>query len=120
MEKVFNCLESIDKPAYIKPKIDAIIIDEPELVQINHPESSVKTLSRQLVNKIITFCQNANRINIVFDVYQENSLENDIRESRSSGEGTRTLVRHNTLIQQKKFNNFLIANSQNRTIQDHC
>ena len=38
-----DCLKSIDKPTYIKPKIDAIIIDGPVLVQMGHPKSSLKT-----------------------------------------------------------------------------
>ena len=74
---------------------------------MNHPESSLKTLSSywevQLVNRVNSFCQNANRIDIAFDVYQETSLKNDTRESRGSGEGTRTRVRHGTPIQHKKF-----------------
>ena len=100
-----GCLQSIEKPTYIKPKIDAIVIDGPALVQMNHPESSLITFGSscevQLVNKVNSFCQNANRIDIVFDVYQENSLRNDSRESRVSGEGTLTLVRHDTPIQYK-------------------
>ena len=40
-------------------------------------------------------------------MYQENSLKNDTRESRGSGEGTRILVRHNTPIQHKKLKDFL-------------
>ena len=55
---------------------------------MNHLESSLKTFGSycevQLVNKANSFCQNANRIDIVFDVYQENSLKNDTCESRGS------------------------------------
>ena len=40
----------------------------------------------------------------------ENSLKNHTRESRGSGEGTWTPVRHNTPIQHKKFKYFLRAN----------
>ena len=62
----------------------------------NHPGSSLKTFGSfcqvQLVNKVISFCQNENRIDIVFDVYQENGLKNDNRESRGSGPGTQRLV----------------------------
>ena len=86
-------------------KIDAIFIDAPALVQMHHPESSLITFGSycevQLVNKVNSFCQNADRIDIVFDVYQENSLRNDSRESRVSGEGTLTLVRHDAPIQHK-------------------
>ena len=107
-------LESLDKPTYIKPKIDAIVIDGPALVQKNHPESSLKTFGSycevQLVNKVNSFCQNANRIDIVFDVYQENSLKNDACESRGSGEGTRTFLRHDTPIQYKRSKDFFRVN----------
>ena len=76
-----DCLESIDKLTYMKPKINAIIKDRPTSVQMNHPESSLKTVSMyrevQLVNKVNSFCQSANRI--------ENSLKNDTRESKGSG-----------------------------------
>ena len=65
---------------------------------MNHPKPSLKTLGSycevQLGNKVNSFCQNANRI--VFDVYQENSLKNDTLESMGSGEGKRTLTRHDT------------------------
>ena len=78
---------------------------------MNHPESSLKTFGSycelHLVNKVNSFCQKANRIDIVFDVYQENSLKNDTRESRGSGEGTGIPVRHNTPIQHKKLKDFL-------------
>ena len=90
-------------------------IDGTALVQINHPKSSLKTFGSyceaQLVNKVNFFCQNANRIDIVFNVYQENSLRNDTRESRGSGEGTRTLVQNGTPIQHKKFKDFLRVNN---------
>ena len=109
-----DCLESLDKPTYNKPKINAIIIDGPALVQMNHPESSLKTFGSycevQLVNKVNSFCENANRIDIVFDVYQENSLKNDTRESRGCGEGTMTLLRHDTTIQHKKSKDFFRVN----------
>ena len=36
-------LESINKPTYVKPKIYAIIIDGPALVQMIHPKLSLKT-----------------------------------------------------------------------------
>ena len=103
-----DCLESISKPTYIKPKIDAIIIDGPAFVQMIHSEPSLKTFGSyckvQLVNKVNSFCQNANPINFVFDVYQENSSKNDGR--RDNREGTRTLVRHDTPIQHNKFRDF--------------
>ena len=103
----FDCLESIEKPTYIKPKIDAVIINGPALVQMNHPESSLKILGSywevQLVNRVNSFRLNAVRIDIAFDVYQESSLKNDTCESRGSGEGTWIRVRHDTPIQHKKF-----------------
>ena len=84
-------------------------------IQINYPISSLKGFGSyceaQLVNKVNFFCQNANRIDIVFNVYQENSLKNDTRESRGSGEGTRTLVQSGTPIQHKKFKDFLRVNN---------
>ena len=104
-------LKTIDKPTYIKPKIDAIIIDGQALIQMSHRKSSLKTFGSyckvQFANKVNSFCLNANRIDIVFDVYQENSLNNYTRENMGSGEGTRTLVRHDTPIQHKKFKDFL-------------
>ena len=103
-----DCLESISKPTYIKPKIDAIIIDGPAFVQMIQSEPSLETFGSycevQLVNKVNSFCQNANPIVFVFDVYQENSSKNDGR--RDNRQGTRTLVRHDTPVQQNKFKNF--------------
>ena len=53
-----------------KPKLDAIIPDEPALVQENHPKLSVKTfqsyIEEQLVAKINLFGQNLKRIDITF------------------------------------------------------
>ena len=76
-----DCLGSIDKPTYINPEIDASIIDGPALVQMNHPESSLKAFGSycevQLVNKVNSFFQNTNYISIAFNMYQENSLKND-------------------------------------------
>ena len=53
------CPESIDKQAYVKPDIDAIIIVGPALVEMNHPESNLKAWSSycaaQLINKVNSF-----------------------------------------------------------------
>ena len=69
---------------------------------MDHPGSSLKTFSSycevQLVNKVNSFCQNLHRIYNVFDLCQENSLKNDTHESRDTGEGAQTLVRHETPI----------------------
>ena len=64
----------------------------------------------QLLNKANCFYQNTNGIDIVIDAYQENSLKNHTRESKGSGEGTWTYVRHDTPIQHKKFKYFLRGN----------
>ena len=53
-----------------KPELDAIILDEPALVQENHPKLLVKTfqnyIEEQLVAKINLFGQNLKRIDITF------------------------------------------------------
>ena len=81
-----ECLESIEKTAYIKSKTDAVIIDEPTLVQMSYLESSLKRFGSyremQLVNKVNSI---QNRIGIFPDVYLEKSLENDTRESKGNG-----------------------------------
>ena len=109
------CLGSIDKLTYINPEIDASIIDGPALVQMNHPESSLKAFGSycevQLVNKVNSFFQNTNYISVAFNMYQENSLNNDTLESRDSGEGTQTLARHDIPIQHKNFKDFLRVNN---------
>ena len=100
--KAYLLPEFIEKPANIKLEIDAIIINGPALVQMNHPGSSLKTFNSycevQLVNKVNSFCQHVHRINNVSDLCQEKSLKNDTHESRGTGEGTQTLVRHETPI----------------------
>ena len=73
---------------------------------MNHPESSLKTFGSScelhLVNKVNSFCQKANRIDIIFDVYQENSLKNDTREIRGSGEGYLFDITHQFNIKNSK------------------
>ena len=73
-----NCLQEIQEPSSDTPKdLEVIVIDEAALVHMNPPKHS-KTFGEycesELGEKLKRVAVPVNQINLVFDVYREDSL----------------------------------------------
>ena len=112
-----NCLpELVDESyhssviRYSRPEVDAIIVDGPALVQMNPPKTS-STFGDYCINEIASrikgMAETVRRVDVVFDVYREDSRKRETRDSRGkSGEGVRISVQNDTPI-FRKFNQIL-------------
>lgn len=94
-----KCLESVNVVEAKQPSVDAIILDGAVAVQMLTPGAActfqeyIDTVFMSFINKLL---ESANRIDIVWDVYLEDSLKSGTREKR--GSGTRRKVLPSTRI----------------------
>ena len=102
-----NCLQEIQEPSSDTPKdLEVIVIDEAALVHMNPPKHS-KTFGEycesELGEKLKRVAVPVNQINLVFDVYREDSLMAEMQEGR--GNAFRISMNDSTLIYSdfKKF-----------------
>ena len=90
------------------------VIDGAAFVNMNGPKSSTtygEYCEDELLSKLKLISQNTKRLDLVFDVYSENSLKSQTRENR--GGGIRISVRKDTPF-CKDFQKFM-RNDTNRT-----
>ena len=84
---------------YDAPDVSMKVIDGAAFVDMNRPKSSTtygKYCEDELLSKLKFTSQNTKRLDLVFDVYNENSLISQTRENR--GGGMRISVRKDTPI----------------------
>ena len=113
---VLRCLKSVPMrniEVYSLPNVDSSVIDAPAWVHMHLPRSS-KAIGdyccEEVLSPIINFT--LKRIDLVFDVYREDSLKRDIR-MRQGDEVCRFSVRKETPV-PKNFKSFL-HNEGNKT-----
>ena len=95
---LLHCLELCEKQLLHAPNVDAIILDGATVVHMLHP-GMARTFQDYadtvFGSYILSQLQNANRVDIVWDVYMENSLK-ATREKR--GKGIRRRVASTTVL----------------------
>ena len=99
---------------YDAPDVSMKVVDEAAFVNMNRPKSSTtygKYCEDELLSKLKFTSQNTKKLDLVFDVYNENSLKSQTRENR--GGGMRISVLKDTLI-CKDFQKFR-RNDTNKT-----
>ena len=109
-----QCVESMAEVKYDAPEVSMKVIDGAAFVNMNPPRSSSpygNYCEEELFRRIRYASQHTERLDIIFDVYQENSLKSQTRENR--GEGIRGSVRKDTPI-CKNFQKFM-RNDSNKT-----
>lgn len=108
-------LESIVEFKFDAPPVSMKVIDGAAFVNMNRPKLA-KTYGSyckdELIQKLKYISHNIERLDVVFDVYRENSLKSQTRENR--GEGIRISIRKDTQIYYKDFQKFM-KNDQNKT-----
>ena len=101
---------------YTAPNVDAIIVDGPALVQMNTPKVSStfgEYCEEEIGRKIKSLAESVARVDVVFDIYRENSRKREIREVCGKNEGVRIAVKKDTPI-YRRFNQIL-AVDENKT-----
>ncbi len=109
-----QCVESMVEVKYDEPEVLMKMIDGAAFVHMNPPKSSStygNYCQVELFRKIRYASRHTERLDIVFDFYQENSLKSQTRENR--GEEIRVSVRKDTPI-CKNFQKFM-RNDRNKT-----
>ncbi|KAE8740339.1 hypothetical protein FOCC_FOCC014156 [Frankliniella occidentalis] len=113
--EIVTCLtnSSLQSVCQTRPAVDAVVLDGAAIVHMIRPCATDKTFSdyvHSVENYLQREAKNTKRIDMVFDVYKEDSLKNATREKR--GEGIRTKVTMNTKLprQWPKF----LRDSQNK------
>ena len=85
---LLHCLELCEKQLLQAPKVDAIILDGAAVVHMLHP-GTARTFQDYadtvFGSYILSQLQSANRVDIVWDVYMEDSLKATTREKRGKG-----------------------------------
>ena len=102
-----KCLQKISEPCETPPEdVQMKNVDGAAFVNMNSPResSSFKDYCEELKKKVKKIGDNVERVDMIFDVYRENSLKSHTRESR--GKGLRISIRKNTPI-PKDFQKFL-------------
>ena len=102
-----KCLQKISEPCETPPEdVQMKNVDGAAFVNMNSPResSSFKDYCEELKKKVKKIGDNVERVDMVFDVYRENSLKSHTRES--CGKGLRISIRKNTPI-PKDFQKFL-------------
>ena len=108
-----KCLNEIIDPSEEQPVTQAKIIDGAALINMNPPPSSkvFGDYCLEIKSKIEGLKRNGTeRVDLVFDIYKENSLKFQTRQNR--GQGTRIAVRETTPI-PKDFQKF-VRNDKNK------
>ena len=84
------------------PTVDAIIIDGPALVHMIQPKNdcTVDDYCKTYTKYVINFFNHAPRIDMVFDVYLQSSLKEEVRASR--GISPTMIVKGNTMVRSWK------------------
>ena len=80
-----ECLESLIDVTHEAPVVSMKVIDGAAFVNMNRPmtSSTFRTYCQnELVPKLIFHGKSTQRVDLVFDVYKENSLKSQIREDR--------------------------------------
>ena len=70
---------------YDAPDVSMKVVDEAAFVNMNRPKSSTtygKYCEDELLSKLKFTSQNTKKLDLVFDVYNENSLKSQTRENR--------------------------------------
>ena len=109
-----ECLESLIEVTHEAPVVSMKIIDGAAFVNMNRPMTSSTFgtyCQNELVPKLIFHGKSTQRMDLVFDIYKENSLKSQTRENR--GEGIRISVRSSTPI-YKDFTKFM-RNDNNKS-----
>ena len=107
-------MESLVDVTHDAPDVSMKVIDGAAFVNMNRPKSSTtygKYCEDELLSKLKFTSQNTKKLDLVFDVYNENSLKSQTRENR--GGGMRISVLKDTLI-CKDFQKFR-RNDTNKT-----
>ena len=111
---VLHCIESVAEAKYNAPVVSMKVVDGAAFVNMNPPKLSSTYgdyCEMELFRKIKHASQHVERLDLVFDIYKENSLETQTREKR--GEGIRISTRKDTPI-YKNFQKFM-RNDMNKT-----
>ena len=109
-----QCMESLIDVTHDAPDVSTKVIDGVAFVNMNRPKLSTtywKYCEDELLSKLKFTFQNTKRLDLVFDVYNENSLKSQTRENR--GGEIRISVRKDTPI-CKDFQKFM-RNETNKT-----
>ena len=108
-----KCLFGYGEPHEESPMVDMIVIDGAAFVNMNSPKTSqtFQDYCNKMTEKVSMISTGAQRVDMCFDVYKQDSLKLQTRESR--GAGIRTAVRENTQI-PKDFTSFM-RNDDNKT-----
>ena len=99
---LLHCIELCEKQLLQAPNVDAIILDGAAVVHMLHPGTArafQDYADTVFGSYILSQLQNADRVDIVWDVYMEDSLKATTREKR--GKGVRRRVASTTVIPSK-------------------
>ena len=80
-----QCMESLVDVTHDAPDVSMKVIDGAAFVNMNRPKSSTtygKYCEDELLSKLKFTSQNTKKLDLVFDVYNENSLKSQTRENR--------------------------------------
>ena len=86
---ILNVIQNMVRTTDTRPLASNLVIDRPALVQMIRPTSTIKTfeeyINKSLCHYILNKAKFYDRIDIVFDVYLQNSLKAGVRENRGKG-----------------------------------
>ena len=108
-----TCLYELLPPTAEPPRTEMKVIDAAAFVNMNPPISSkdFSEYCKEVEHKVTSLGkEQIERIDLVFDIYKQDSLKSQTRENR--GKGARTVVKGNTPI-PKDFHSFL-RNDENK------
>ena len=92
---LLKCLPSTSAQIAPQPVVDAVIIDGAVIVQMLQPKT-VRTFdeyfSTVFAPYILKHLETAKRVDLVWDVYQHDSLKRSLREKRGSGQRRKVLA----------------------------
>jgi len=83
-----KCMEKVSRATEVAPQVDATIIDGAVVVQMMSP-GTARTFKEYAVNVFMPYImrqlQTVKRVDVVWDVYRQDSLKTTTREKRGSG-----------------------------------
>ena len=112
--QLLNCLEDFAMPSDAAPEVDAVMLDGPAVVHFLTPRNCrtfaeyASKIFLPFIQRTLTMCD---RLDLVWDVYHQDSLKSDARTKRGTG-ARRRVAPGNTV--PRKWSEFL-KNSMNKT-----
>lgn len=85
---LLHCFEKTHDPVLTEPQVSAVLIDGAALVHILKPRQAqtFQEYSDSVFLAYVLMClSNADRVDIVWDCYRDNSLKSSVRKKRGSG-----------------------------------